>query len=329
MSRSAAPLPALVTVIVPGRDVAEFAAEALDSLRAQTLPAWCAILVDDGSVDATADVFADAAASDPRFTLIRHAEPRGLGGARNAGLDRVATPFVGFLDADDVMTPTALERLVAAITESGSDLAVGAYVRLRAGAGGVYAAGEVQPWVRAATDPARRGTTLSAHPEVSGNVVAWSKLSRVELWRAHGVRFPEGRLYEDQIVAQRLYTHARAIDVLPDVVVHWRERADGSSITQRKDTLPVLTDYLEALRGGIAVLDAADQHAAARARLRLILEMDTPPLVRIAAGETGHADAAYRRAVGAFVRDLVARADHEGVALDPQTADLRSAAVLW
>jgi hypothetical protein len=130
--------------------------------------------------------------------------------------------------------------------------------------------------------PARQGTTLAEHPEVSGNIVAWSKLSRVELWRAHGLRFPEDRLYEDQIVAQRLYVHARAIDVIPDVVVQWRERADGSSITQRKDALPVLADYLDALRGGIAVLDAAGQRAAARARIRLILDMDTPPLVRIA-----------------------------------------------
>ncbi len=43
----------VVTVIVPGRDVAAFAEEALASLRAQTLTNWCAVLVDDGSVDAT------------------------------------------------------------------------------------------------------------------------------------------------------------------------------------------------------------------------------------------------------------------------------------
>lgn len=325
MSTSADPRP-LVTMIVPGRDVAEFAAEALDSLRAQTFSAWRAIVVDDGSVDATREIFADAAASDDRVTLVRHDAPRGLGAARNAGLDLVDTPFVGFLDADDVLTPTALERLVASISASGSDIVVGAYVRLRAGADGSYTPGAVQPWVAAATAPPRQRTSLAEHPEVSGNIVAWSKLSRIELWRAHGLRFPEGVLYEDQIVAQRVYTHARAIDVIPDVVMHWRERSDGSSITQRKDTLAVLTDYLEALRGGIAVLDAAGQRAAARARVRLILEMDTPPLVRIA---QQHEDAAYRRAVGAFVRELLTRAAHESVELDAETADLRSAATLW
>lgn len=321
------PLPdALVTVIVPGRDVAEFAPEAIASLQAQTLAAWRAILVDDGSIDATSAQFADAAASDPRFTVIRHETPRGLGAARNAGLDLVTTPLVGFLDADDVMTPRALELLVTALTESGSDIAVGAYVRLRPDGRGGYEAGAVQPWVSAATAPARRGTTLAEHPEVSGNIVVWSKLTRVEIWRRAGLRFPEGALYEDQVVAQQLYVHARAIDVIPDVVVHWRERADGSSITQRKDVLRVLADYLDAMRGGIAVLDAAGQRAAARARIRLILEMDTPALVRIA---EHHPDAAYRRAVGEFVREVGARADLEAVALDPEGADLRTAAALW
>lgn len=316
----------VVTVIVPGRDVAEYADEALDSLRAQSAPIWRAILVDDGSRDGTTEIFAAAAASDPRFTLIRHDEPRGLGAARNAGLDRVRTPYVGFLDADDVMLPTALERLTGVLTASGSDIALGAYVRLRPTDAGGYTPGVVQPWVSAATAPERHATTLTEHPEVAGNIVAWSKVSRIELWRRNALRFPEDRLYEDQVTTQRLYAHARGIDVIPDVVVHWRERADGSSITQHKDALAVLGDYLDGMRGGIAVLDAAGHRTAALARVRLILDMDTPPLVRIA---QTHPDPAYRRALGAFVRELAARADFEQVALDPATADQRSAALLW
>lgn len=327
----------VVTVIVPGRDVAEYAPQALASLRAQTFPSWRAILVDDGSIDATTGIFRDAAAADDRFTVIRHELPRGLGAARNAALDQVDTPLIAFLDADDELTPSALERLVGTLTASGSDLVVGAYVRLRPlsrgdgprteeGDGAVYVAGDVQPWVAASTSPERRGTTLAAHPDLSGNIVAWSKVSRIEFWRRHGLRFPEGRMYEDQIVAQRMYTLARAIDVIPDVVVHWRERADGTSITQHRDALPVLVDYLEALRGGIAVLDAASQRDAARARVRLILDMDVPPLVQIA---QDHADDAYRRAVGAFVRELSGRATAEGIDLQSASAGLLTAARLW
>jgi glycosyltransferase involved in cell wall biosynthesis len=309
----------VVTVIVPGYDVADYAAEALDSLRAQTLTGWTAVLVDDASTDATGSLF-DAAVTDDRFRVVHHDRRRGLSAARNSGLDLVDTPLVAFLDADDRLTPHALDRLVSTVSASGSDFAVGAYVRLRPDSAGGYAAGAVQPWVAAATDPARTGTTLERHPEASGNIVAWSKVSRLDFWRRTGLRFPEGRLYEDQVLAQQMYTRARAFDVIPDVVVEWRERADGSSITQRKDALPVLHEYLDAMSGGLAVLDAAGQDAAARARVRLILAMDVPALVAIA---RDHPDDAYRRGLGAFVRALQSRAPELALPADA------SAALLW
>lgn len=292
----------VVTILVPGRDVGAFAAEAVASLRGQTFRDWSAILVDDGSADVTSTVFDNAAAEDDRIRVIRHAESRGLGAARNAALDLVDTPYVGFLDADDILRPRALERLVGTVTETGSDLVVGAYVRLRPDVDGGYRAGEVQPWVAASTDPERHGVTLATHPAAAGNIVAWSKLSRTELW--DGLRFPEGRAYEDQVVAQLLYTRARSFDVIPDVVVEWRERADGTSITQRKAELPILRDYLDALAGGIAVLDERGLDAAAASRVALIFQLDLPPLREIA---RTHDDPEYRALLDTFVRELAMR----------------------
>ncbi|VXC03242.1 Putative glycosyltransferase EpsJ [Microbacterium sp. 8M] len=309
----------LVTVIVPGRDIAAFAPAALDSLRAQTLPSWRAILVDDGSVDDTGRIFDAAASADARFTVLRHTEARGLGGARNAALDLVDTEYLGFLDGDDELAPTALERMTGTLAATGSDFVAGAYVRSRWD-GERYVPGRVQPWVAAATDPERLGTTIFAHPAASANIVAWSKLSRTAFW--HGLRFPEGVAYEDQIVAQRMYTTARAFDVIPDVIVQWRLRADGSSITQGKDRLPVLRDYLAALRGGIAVLHEAGAHAAVTARLELILAMDVPPLQEIAGT---HSDPAYPAAVRAFLDELEALPEFADARVDPALA----AALRW
>ena len=293
-----------VTVIVPGFDVAQYAEEALDSLRAQSHPHWTAVLVDDASRDDTARIFADAEADDPRFRFVRHDEQRGLGAARNTGLSLVQTPYTAFLDADDVMRPDALSRLADTLDRTGSSFVVGAYVRLRPDADGRgYTAGDVQPWVAAATDPARSATSLAQHPAASGNIVAWSKMSRTDFWGEQGLRFPEGRYYEDQVLAQRMYTAATAFDVIPDVIVEWRQRRDGGSITQRLGEVEVLRDYLEALGEGIAVLRAAGADAAVRERGALIRTLDLPPLLAIA--ET-HPDAAYGIALEAFVGSLPA-----------------------
>ena len=305
----------IVTLIVPGRDIASFAPAAIASLLVQTETRWRAILIDDGSRDATGEIFRDAAASDPRFTFLTHEASRGLGAARNAGLDLVDTEYLGFLDGDDELTPAALERLIGTLAETGSDFVAGAYVRSRL-RGDVYVPGRVQPWTAAATDPQRLRTTLDEHPRASANIVAWSKVSRAEFWG--DLRFPEGVAYEDQIVAQLMYTRAAAFDVIPDVVVRWRLRADGTSITQGKADLSVLRDYLAALRGGIRVLHEAGAEAAVTARLDLILAMDVPPLHEIA---SSHPDPAYAAEVTAFLSEMRALPEFSGVHPDPQLSD--------
>lgn len=301
----------LATIIVPGRDIATFAPAAIASLQRQTESRWRALLIDDGSHDDTPAVFADAAARDPRFEVLRHDESRGLGAARNIGLDRVDTPFVGFLDADDELTPHAVATGLATLDESGSDFVAAAYVRSRL-VEGAYRAGRVQPWVAAATAPRRLGVTLAEHPDASANIVAWSKLSRSSLWER--LRFPENVAYEDQVIAQRMYTEARAFDVIPDVAVLWRVRADGTSITQGKAQLPVLHDYLAALLGGIDVLVAAHQPDAVRARIALIRAMDLPSLHAIAAE---HPDPAYAAALDAFETTLRALPEYGDAIPDP------------
>ncbi|WP_282848106.1 glycosyltransferase family 2 protein [Microbacterium oxydans] len=309
----------IVTLIVPGRDIASFAPAALDSLRAQTEPRWRAILIDDGSTDETGAIFDDAASDDRRFTTIRHEASRGLGAARNVGLARVDTPYLGFLDGDDELRPDALARMTRTLERTGSDFVAGAYVRARPQRD-AYVAGRVQPWVSAATSPERLGTTLTAHPRAVSNIVAWSKLSRTPFW--HDLRFPEGVAYEDQIVAQQMYTRARAFDVIPDVVVHWRLRADGTSITQGKGRLPVLRDYVAALRGGIRVLRDAGARASVVARIELILAMDIPSLLDIA---EQHTDPAYAAEVDAFIAELRALPEFADAAPDPTLA----AALAW
>jgi glycosyltransferase involved in cell wall biosynthesis len=93
-----------VSVIIPCFNQGGFLAEALDSVRSQTLPATQIILVDDGSTDDTAAV----ARRYPGVKYVRQPN-RGLAAARNAGLARSSGDFIVFLDADDRLKPEALD----------------------------------------------------------------------------------------------------------------------------------------------------------------------------------------------------------------------------
>jgi len=100
-----------VSAIIPARNAAATLDAALDSLRAQTVPDWEALVIDDGSTDGTAAVAQTQALRDPRVRLLR-AEAGSASAARNVGLAAARGRRLLFLDADDWIAPTHLERLL-------------------------------------------------------------------------------------------------------------------------------------------------------------------------------------------------------------------------
>jgi glycosyltransferase involved in cell wall biosynthesis len=98
-----------VNVIIPCHNAARYLGEALESVLRQTHAETTAIVVDDGSIDATAGV---ARAFGDRVTVIRQANS-GVSAARNRGLDAADGDCVAFLDADDRWHPEKVSRQIA------------------------------------------------------------------------------------------------------------------------------------------------------------------------------------------------------------------------
>ncbi|HWB12517.1 MAG TPA: glycosyltransferase family A protein [Pirellulales bacterium] len=103
----------VVSIIVPCYNHGSFLAESLESIRAQTWPAWECIVVDDGSTDASFEVATRFQAADSRVRVIRQAN-QGMSSARNAGLRDCQGEYVFFLDADDLIHREALAWLTSA-----------------------------------------------------------------------------------------------------------------------------------------------------------------------------------------------------------------------
>jgi glycosyltransferase involved in cell wall biosynthesis/SAM-dependent methyltransferase len=95
----------LASVIIPCYNHARFLGDAIESVLAQTYPRVEIIVVDDGSRDNTADV----AALYPNVIYIRQ-DNQGLAAARNTGMRASQGDILVFLDADDRLTPEALEH---------------------------------------------------------------------------------------------------------------------------------------------------------------------------------------------------------------------------
>ena len=102
----------IASIIIATYQHAHILREAIDSALAQTVPCEV-IVVDDGSTDATAAVFATYG---DRIVALRQ-DHSGPSVARNAGLDRASGKFVMLLDADDIIAPNKIEAQIAAFTD--------------------------------------------------------------------------------------------------------------------------------------------------------------------------------------------------------------------
>jgi len=100
------------TILVAAYQAESTIREALFSLTAQSYPNWEAIVVDDGSSDATALIACGCAREDNRIRVYRRSNA-GPALARNVAAEAARAPWLLALDADDSLLPCALERQAA------------------------------------------------------------------------------------------------------------------------------------------------------------------------------------------------------------------------
>ena len=112
----------LLTFVIPVYNTQKYLRQCLDSLVAQTTMNFKAIVVDDGSTDSSGQIAKEFAQKFPNIFRYVYQENKGLGGARNTGLDLTGTQFTSFLDSDDFIGPRTVENIYKRIFELGADL---------------------------------------------------------------------------------------------------------------------------------------------------------------------------------------------------------------
>src|SRR6059058_153404 len=98
----------LVSVVIPTFNSADYLAQAIQSVLAQTYQDFEIIVVDDASTDTTEEAVRPYA---KRICYVRQ-EPGGPSMARNRGILQARGELIAFLDADDLWRPTKLARQV-------------------------------------------------------------------------------------------------------------------------------------------------------------------------------------------------------------------------
>src|SRR5260370_1068949 len=104
---------ATISVIIPTHARPHLLARAVESARAAGTNVEV-IVVDDASIDATADVCREL--GDLKYVRLEHNQ--GVAGARNVGILTSTGNYIAFLDDDDLRLPGSLDLQAAALDQN-------------------------------------------------------------------------------------------------------------------------------------------------------------------------------------------------------------------
>ena len=266
-----------LSVVLPVYGVADYLPRCLDSVLAADLPGLQVVAVDDCSPDRSGAILDEYAARDPRLTVLHLDANRGLGGAREAGLERTTGDYVWFVDSDDWLADGAVQTVVARLAADRPDVLVTGFAR-------VFADGGVEPdtW-RGAMADAPATLTLAERPALLNMILsAWNKVVRRDFLLGLDVRFGAG-YYEDLSVTYPLLLAAERISLLPQELYFYRREREGA-ITNTAS--PRHADVFAQYDAVFAFLDRRPEIPAELRRLvfdrtvkQSVTVLDTPGLV--------------------------------------------------
>lgn len=215
----------LISIIIPIYNVESYLNRCLDSILYQSCKRFELILVNDGSTDNSADICKNYACADSRINLINK-KNSGASSARNEGIKAASGKYILFIDGDDYIENSSLEKIINWLNEnSGSDIvflkSVSVLPNGRFEKNDVYSRDDY--YKKSHIDILSYFATHDPLP-----VCVWNKLIKREVIAANSIYFTEGIICEDVDFCIRLYMHAKTYDYFDAMYYYYRKDRIGS-----------------------------------------------------------------------------------------------------
>lgn len=234
-----------LSVIVPVYNVKDYLEVCVESLLRQSYTNLEILLVDDGSIDGSADLCDELAKKDARILAI-HQKNGGVSSARNTALEKVTGEYITFMDPDDWIEEWAYQTLIRSLEQQQADAVFCGY------------------W-EYPDDPAL--TPILHAPEKKGVVdgkeatyqcligmgygyftSVWNKLFRTDCLRSKEQALPQFQcglsIGEDELWLTQVVPNLDRVVLLPEPLYYWRQRT-GSAL---HDTCKVTQKWYTALQ---------------------------------------------------------------------------------
>lgn len=209
----------LVSIIIPVYKVREYIEECIESVLRQSYQHIEIILVDDvgndGSIELAENLLKQ---SDRKWCILKHENNRGLSAARNTGIKQATGEYIYFLDSDDYIDRTCIEKLTTAALQHHAQLVFGGYA--------YYYGNNItqkSPWIYAKTEKPEK-SPLQLYLEQKLYAMACNVLINKKFYSSTGIIFQEGLLHEDAPWSFSLILRAKEVAWTEGISYYYRMR---------------------------------------------------------------------------------------------------------
>lgn len=218
------------SIVMPIYGVEKYLAEGIDSVLKQTEQDFEIILVDDCSPDNSGAICDEYAQKDDRIKVLHLEKNGGLSNARNQGFKNVNGEFVFFMDSDDTIDKTLLEKVKCSLEKNRAQVTVfgiheeyfdannvlGNTVDITFGEEKYF--DDVEELRKAVIELEKK--TLYGY--------AWNKIYDVEYLKKIGVEFQKITLIEDIMYNVKVFTEIERLNVLETTPYNYKKRINAS-----------------------------------------------------------------------------------------------------
>lgn len=230
----------MISVIVPIYKVEKYLRRCIDSILNQSFTQIELILVNDGSPDGCGKICDEYLSIDSRVKVI-HKENGGLSDARNSGLDIAKGEFIVFVDSDDFIHKDMIGNLYEVLIKTNSDIVQCKFKKF-------IELDEINKIENNELDENKidifdRKNAISYL--INNNIVnvnSWNKIYKRKLFEE--IRFPKGKIHEDEFVTYKLLYKANRIAYLDYELYYYFNNSNG---IMKNLNLKTEIDRIEAL----------------------------------------------------------------------------------
>ena len=232
-----------VSIIIPVYNVEKYLSRCLDSIISQTYQDFEIICINDGSTDNSRLILEQYQKLDDRIIIYDNKKHTTAAETRNFGIDVAKGKYIMFVDSDDYIATTMVEKMVGYIEQTGAEVIVTDYFarnfrKYISNHRYIYRSHiDCDSMIKLDKNDALKYLYLS--------VTCWNRIFSAEFFRKKNVRFPLYPIYEDLVFWADVYLNADKIYYVPEAYYFYRRKKQGSLMQKRDENVLFVVDVHE------------------------------------------------------------------------------------